>query len=135
MVRSDLASSGVMFSLDTETGFNDVVFITAAYGLGENVVQGAVDPDELYVHKPTFEKGHRAVLRRTLGSKKLKMIYGRGGTRYRVHNVTTSPVERARFCINDGEAMTLADYAIKVEKHYGKPMDMEWAKDGIDGEL
>ena len=136
MVRSDLASSGVMFSLDTETGFTDVVFITAAYGLGENVVQGAVDPDELYVHKPTFEKGHRAVLRRTLGSKKLKMIYGRGGTRHTVRNVTTSPGERACFCISDEEAMTLADYAIKVEKHYNnKPMDMEWAKDGIDGEI
>jgi len=135
MVRSDLASSGVMFSLDTETGFTDVVFITAAYGLGENVVQGAVDPDELYVHKPTFEKGHRAVLRRTLGSKKLKMIYGRGGTRHTVRNVTTSPEERTHFCISDEEAMTLADNAIKVEKHYGKPMDMEWAKDGIDGEI
>jgi len=136
MVRSDLASSGVMFSLDTETGFKDVVFITAAYGLGENVVQGAVDPDELYVHKPTFEKGHRTVLRRALGSKKLKMIYGRGGTRHRVRNVTTSPVERACFCISDEEAMILADYAIKVEKHYNnRPMDMEWAKDGIDGEL
>ena len=135
MVRSDLASSGVMFFLDTETGFSDVVFITAAYGLGENVVQGAVDPDELYVHKPTFEKGHRAVLRRTLGSKKLKMIYGRGGTRHTVRNVTTSPEERTRVCISDEEAMTLADNAIKVEKHYGKPMDMEWAKDGIDGEL
>jgi len=136
MVRSDLASSGVMFSLDTETGFRDVVFITAAYGLGENVVQGAVDPDELYVHKPTFEKGHRTVLRRSLGSKKLKMIYGRGGTRHTVHNVTTSPGERARFCISDDEAMTLADYAIRVERHYhNKPMDMEWAKDGVDGEI
>ncbi len=136
MVRSDLASSGVMFSLDTETGFRDVVFITAAYGLGENVVQGAVDPDELYVHKPTFVRGHRTVLRRTLGSKKLKMIYGRGGTRHTVRNVTTSPGERARFCISDDEAMTLADYAIRVEQHYqNKPMDMEWAKDGIDGEL
>ncbi|MFQ5642611.1 MAG: phosphoenolpyruvate synthase [Thiogranum sp.] len=136
MVRSDLASSGVMFSLDTETGFRDVVFITAAYGLGENVVQGAVDPDELYVHKPTFEQGHRVVLRRTLGSKKLKMIYGRGGTRHAVRNVTTSPGERARFCISDDEALVLADYAIRVEKHYNnKPMDMEWAKDGVDGEL
>ncbi len=135
MVRSDLASSGVMFSLDTETGFKDVVFITAAYGLGENVVQGAVDPDELYVHKPTFEKGHRVILRRTLGSKKIKMIYGRGGTRYRVRNVTTSSEERAHFCISDDEAMTLANYAIKVEKHYGRPMDMEWAKDGTDGKL
>jgi len=141
MVRADLVASGVMFSLDTETGFNDVVFITAAYGLGENVVQGAVDPDELYVHKPTFEQGYRAVLRRALGSKKIKMIYGRGGTRNATRNVPTSAEERARYCISDDEAMTLADYAIKVEKHYSekagcnKPMDMEWAKDGSDGHL
>jgi pyruvate,water dikinase len=141
MVRADLAASGVMFSLDTETGFNDVVFITAAYGLGENVVQGAVDPDELYVHKPTFEQGFRAVLRRTLGSKKIKMIYGRGGTRNATRNVPTSAEERARYCVSDDEVMTLADYAIKVEKHYSekagyhKPMDMEWARDGIDGQL
>jgi pyruvate,water dikinase len=141
MVRADLAASGVMFSLDTETGFNDVVFITAAYGLGENVVQGAVDPDELYVHKPTFEQGYRVVLRRALGSKKIKMIYGRGGTRNATRNVPTSQEERARYCISDDEAMTLADYAIKVEKHYSeragyhKPMDMEWARDGIDGQL
>jgi pyruvate,water dikinase len=141
MVRADLAASGVMFSLDTETGFNDVAFITAAYGLGENVVQGAVDPDELYVHKPTFERGFRAVLRRALGSKKIKMIYGRGGTRNATRNVPTSAEERARYCISDDEAMTLADYAIKVENHYSekagynKPMDMEWAKDGIDGQL
>ena len=141
MVRSDLAASGVMFSLDTETGFRDVVFITAAYGLGENVVQGAVDPDEFYIHKPTFEKGYRTVLRRGLGSKKLKMIYGRGGTREATRNVPTSAAERARFCISDADVMTLADYAIKVEKHYSRkagndrPMDMEWAKDGVDGEL
>jgi len=141
MVRSDLAASGVMFSLDTETGFRDVVFITAAYGLGENVVQGAVDPDEFYVHKPTFEQGHRAVLRRSLGSKKVKMIYGRGRTREATRNVPTSNAERARFCISDSEALQLADYAIKVEKHYSRkagndrPMDMEWAKDGIDNEL
>ncbi len=141
MVRSDLAASGVMFSLDTETGFRDVVFITAAYGLGENVVQGAVEPDEFYVHKPTFEKGHRAVLRRHLGSKKIKMLYAAGGTREMTRNVPVPETERMRFCISDEDALTLADYAIKVEKHYSRkaghemPMDMEWAKDGLDGEL
>jgi pyruvate,water dikinase len=141
MVRSDRAASGVMFSLDTETGFRDVVFVTGAFGLGENVVQGAVDPDEFYVHKPTFERGHRAVLRRSLGDKKIKMIYSSGHTRAKTRNVPTSPEERARYCISDEEVLTLADYAIKVEKHYSakagneRPMDMEWAKDGIDGEL
>ena len=141
MVRSDLAASGVMFSLDTETGFRDVVFITGAYGLGENVVQGAVDPDEFYVHKPTFEQGHRAVLRRQLGSKKIKMIYAAGRTREPTRNVPTPREDRQRFCISDEDVLTLAEYAIKVEKHYSrqaghdKPMDMEWAKDGIDGEL
>jgi len=141
MVRSDLAASGVMFSLDTETGFRDVVFITGAYGLGENVVQGAVDPDEFYVHKPTFEQGYRAVLRRTLGSKKIQMQYAKGRTREATHNVPTPKEDRQKFCINDSDVLTLADYAIKVEKHYSgkaghnKPMDMEWAKDGMDGEL
>jgi len=141
MVRSDLAASGVMFSLDTETGFRDVVFITGAYGLGENVVQGAVDPDEFYVHKPTFEQGFRQVLRRTLGSKKIKMIYAKGRTRESTRNVPTSAEERSRFCISDDEVLKLAEYAIKVEKHYSKkaghdkPMDMEWAKDRLDGEL
>lgn len=141
MVRSDLAASGVMFSLDTETGFRDVVFITGAYGLGENVVQGAVDPDEFYVHKPTFEQGFRAVLRRTLGSKKIQMQYATGRTREATRNVPTPEEYRQRFCINDADVLTLADYAIKVEKHYSnkvghnKPMDMEWAKDGVDGEL
>ena len=141
MVRSDLAASGVMFSLDTETGFRDVVFITGAYGLGENVVQGAVDPDEFYVHKPTFEQGHRAVLRRTLGPKKIKMIYAHGRTREPIRNVPTTADERERFCLNDEEVLTLADYAIKVENHYSekageaRPMDMEWAKDGPDGDL
>ncbi len=141
MVRSDLAASGVMFSLDTETGFRDVVFITGAYGLGENVVQGAVDPDEFYVHKPTFEAGHRAVLRRALGAKKIKMIYARGRTREATRNVPTSPDERARYCIDDADVLTLADYAIKVERHYSakagadRPMDMEWAKDGLDGRI
>ncbi len=141
MVRSDLASSGVMFSLDTETGFRDVVFITGAWGLGENVVQGAVDPDEFYVHKPTFERGHRAVLRRRLGSKKIRMIYASGHTREATRNVPTPRRDRERFCLSDQDVLTLADYAIKVEKHYSaqagqaRPMDMEWAKDGIDGEL
>ncbi len=141
MVRSDLAASGVMFSLDTETGFRDVVFITGAWGLGENVVQGAVEPDEFYVHKPTFEQGHRAVLRRHLGSKKIKMIYAEGGAKEMTRNVPVPEADRRRFCLDDAEVLTLADYAIKVEKHYSakaghpKPMDMEWAKDGIDGEL
>ncbi len=141
MVRSDLDASGVMFSLDTESGFTDVVFITGAYGLGENVVQGAVDPDEFYVHKPTFEQGHRAVLRRTLGAKKIKMVYSDGRTREPTHNIVTSAEERNRYCLNDADVLTLADYAIKIEKHYSakagqaRPMDIEWAKDGIDGTL
>ncbi|BBL58113.1 phosphoenolpyruvate synthase [Methylomonas koyamae] len=135
MVRSDLAASGVMFSLDTESGFKDAVFITGAYGLGENVVQGAVDPDEFYVHKPTFAQGYRAVLRRNLGAKKIKMVYSDGSTREPVRNVATANDERRRFCISDGEVLELADYAIKIERHYGRPMDMEWAKDGLDGRL
>ena len=141
MVRSDLASSGVMFSLDTESGFRDVVFITAAYGLGENVVQGLVDPDEFYVHKPTFMQDYRCVLRRVLGSKKIKMIYNNGNTREAVKNVITASKERQCFCLNDEDVLKLADYAIKIEQLYSKvagkdrPMDMEWAKDGLDGEL
>jgi pyruvate,water dikinase len=130
-----------MFSLDTETGFRDVVFITGAYGLGENVVQGAVDPDEFYVHKPTFEKGHRTVLRRKLGPKKIKMIYANERSNLPVRNVPTPVEDRERFCLSDDEVLTLADYAMKVEEHYtvkageDRPMDMEWAKDGPDGEL
>lgn len=141
MVRSDLSSSGVMFSIDTETGFQDAVFITGAYGLGENVVQGAVDPDEFFVHKPTFKKGARAVLKRHLGSKKIKMVYSTGNTKEPVKNVPTVKADRARFCITDEEALKLAEYAIKIEDHYSqqagyqKPMDMEWAKDGLTGEL
>ena len=141
MVRSDLDASGVMFSLDTDSGFSDVVFITGAYGLGENVVQGAVDPDEFYVHKPTFKQGYRTVLKRTLGAKKIKMIYSDGRTRESTQNVVTSEQERNRFCLTDKDVLTLADYAIKIENHYsakagqGKPMDMEWAKDGLDGRL
>ena len=135
MVRADLAASGVMFSLDTESGFRDTVFITAAYGLGENVVQGAVDPDEFYVHKPTFTDGFRCVLRRRLGAKKLKMIYASARSGEQVRNIPTSPQERARFCIDDDDVLTLADYALKVERHYQRPMDMEWARDGVDGQL
>lgn len=141
MVRSDIGAAGVIFTLDTETGFRDAVFITGGYGLGENVVQGAVDPDEFYVHKPTFKQGHRVVLRRSLGSKKIRMIYAHGGSRETTRNVPTDKQHRDRFCITDDEVMVLADYAIKVEEHYSRkageprPMDMEWAKDGIDGKL
>ena len=135
MVRSDLAASGVFFSLDTESGFRDVVFITGAYGLGENVVQGAVDPDEFYVHKPTFEAGHRAVLRRMCGDKAVKMVFVEGETKHTVRNVPTPKADRERYCIRDDDVLELADYAIKIERHYGRPMDMEWAKDGLDGKL
>jgi pyruvate,water dikinase len=135
MVRSDLAASGVFFSLDTESGFRDVVFITGAYGLGENVVQGAVDPDEFYVHKPTFAAGHRAVLRRLLGDKAVKMIFVEGETKQTTRNVPAPKADRERYCIGDEDVLELADYAIKIERHYGRPMDMEWAKDGIDGKL
>jgi pyruvate,water dikinase len=135
MVRSDLAASGVMFSLDTESGFRDAVFITGAYGLGENVVQGAVDPDEFYVHKPSFADGYRCVLRRNLGAKKIKMVYSDGNTHEATRNISTANSERNRFCINDDDVLTLADYALKIEAHYGRPMDMEWAKDGLDGQI
>ena len=135
MVRSDLAASGVMFSLDTESGFKDAVFITGAYGLGENVVQGAVDPDEFYVHKPTFAEGYRCVLRRTLGAKKIKMIYSDGRTHEATRNVATAAGERQQFCINDADVLQLAGYALKIEQHYQRPMDIEWAKDGLDGQL
>ncbi|MCV2369926.1 phosphoenolpyruvate synthase [Roseateles oligotrophus] len=141
MVRADIGAAGVMFTLDTETGFRDVVLITGSYGLGENVVQGAVDPDEFYVHKPSFELGFRAVLRRTLGSKKLKMVYAAGGARDSTRNLPTERAERERYCLEDAEVLTLADCAIRIEKHYtakagqARPMDCEWAKDGMDGRL
>ena len=124
-----------MFTLDTESGFRDVVFITGAYGLGENVVQGAVDPDEFYVHKPTFRQGHRAVLRRRLGEKEVKMVYRPGRTREPTRNVPTPKADRERFCLTDEEVLRLAEYAIRIEDHYGQPMDIEWAKDGVDGGL
>ena len=135
MVRSDLASSGVMFTLDTESGFNDVVFVTGAYGLGENVVQGAVDPDEFYVHKPTYRAGHRAVLRRLIGDKAVKMVFVEGGTKNTTRNIPTPKADRARFCVSDADVLELAGYACAIEEHYGRPMDIEWAKDGLDGQL
>ena len=135
MVRSDISSSGVMFSLDTESGFRDAVFVTGAYGLGENVVQGAVDPDEYYVHKPTYLAGHRAVLRRLLGDKAVKMILVEGETKNTTRNIPTPKADRARFCLTDEDVLELAGYACAIEQHYGRPMDMEWAKDGIDGKL
>ena len=141
MVRSDLASSGVMFTIDTESGHPDVVFITGAWGLGENVVQGTVDPDEFYVHKPTFRQGHRAVLRRTLGDKQVRMVYAPGRTREPVVNRPTPKADRARFCLSDADVLELAGAAIQIEEHYSRlagtarPMDIEWAKDGPDGAL
>ena len=135
MVRSDLSASGVMFSLDTESGFRDAVFITGSYGLGENIVQGAVDPDEFYVHKPTFAAGHRAVLRRNMGGKAIMMVYMEGDTRSTTRNIPTPTEDRERFCIGDADVLELAEYAIAIEAHYGHPMDMEWAKDGLDGKM
>ncbi len=136
MVRSDLGASGVMFTLDTESGFRDVVFITAAYGLGEMIVQGAVNPDEFYVHKPMLEQGRPAIVRRALGSKLEKMLFAgsaEAGRSTRV--VEVGPEERARFSLTDPEVLELARHALAIERHYGRPMDIEWAKDGADGKL
>ena len=140
MVRSDLAAAGVMFSIDTETGFLDAVLINASYGLGENVVQGSVNPDEYYVFKPTLKQGYRPILQKRLGSKEFKLIYDVGGSKM-VKNVPVPPDERVRFAITDDEILTLARWACVIEDHYGakrgvaSPMDMEWAKDGRTGEL
>ncbi|PZW71684.1 phosphoenolpyruvate synthase [Pseudomonas sp. URMO17WK12:I1] len=136
MVRSETGTAGVMFTLDTESGFRDVVFITGAYGLGETVVQGAVNPDEFYVHKQTLEAGRPAILRRNLGSKAIKMVYGdeaKAGKSVKVVDVDRA--DRARFCLTDAEVSELAKQAMIIEKHYGRPMDIEWAKDGDDGKL
>ena len=135
MVRSDLGSSGVMFTLDTDSGFRDVVFITAAYGLGETVVQGAVNPDEFYVYKPALRAGKRAVLRRNLGGKAIKMIYGDSGSQQRVRTVEVSPTDRNRFSLNDADILSLAQQALIIEQHYGAPMDIEWGKDGSTGAI
>ena len=146
MVRSDLGSSGVMFSIDTETGFRDVVFINAAFGLGENVVQGTINPDAFFVHKPTYKKGHKAVLRRKLGSKEKMLVFSEKINQANLakeftKNIKTPIEKRMKFAINDKEVLQLADWAMKIEEHYSEvkekytPMDMEWAKDGIDGKL
>src|SRR6516164_8348777 len=141
MFRSDLAASGVIFTLDTESGFRDVVFVTGAWGLGENIVQGKVDPDEFYVHKPTFRQGHRAVLSRSLGKKEMRLVYERGRGEASTRNLPTPKASQERFCLTDTEVLELADYAIRIEDHYSKlagqptPMDIEWAKDGEDGKL
>ena len=134
MVRSDIAASGVMFTLDTESGFDKVVFITGSYGLGEMVVQGAVNPDEFYVHKDTLAAGRPAVLRRTLGSKLIQMVYSKEGDD--PVEVIDIPAEKSsQFCINDAQVESLAHQAMIIEKHYKRPMDIEWALDGTDGEL
>ncbi|MEO3878831.1 phosphoenolpyruvate synthase [Rheinheimera fenheensis] len=136
MVRSDLASSGVMFSIDTESGFEDVVFITSSYGLGEMVVQGAVNPDEFYVHKPTLAAGRPAVVKRNLGSKKVEMVYsGEQGHGKQVKVVDITAERSRQFSLTDGEVEELAKQAVIIAKHYGRPMDIEWAKDGNDGKL
>ncbi|HLF32444.1 MAG TPA: phosphoenolpyruvate synthase [Xanthomonadales bacterium] len=133
MVRSDLGTSGVMFTLDTESGFRDAVFITASWGLGETVVQGAVNPDEFYVYKPALASGHDPILRRNRGAKAIEMVYSDSG-----RGVETRPVDlerTLRFCLSDSEVISLARQAVTIEQHYGKPMDIEWAKDGESGEL
>ncbi|MEM7565334.1 MAG: phosphoenolpyruvate synthase, partial [Pseudomonadota bacterium] len=132
MVRSDIGASGVMFSMDTETGFNDVVFITASVGLGECVVQGSVNPDEFYVHKSTLASNRPAIVRRNLGSKLIKMVYADSGG---VDTVDTTAEERARFSLSDNEVQALAAMAVTIEQHYGRPMDIEWGRDGNDGQL
>ena len=139
MVRSDLGAAGVMFTMDTESGFEDVVFITASYGLGETVVQGAVNPDEFYVHKPMLRAGNRALIRRNLGSKLIQMEFSTPEEKKatgKLVKTTDVPVElRNRYCLSDAEVEQLAAYALIIEQHYGRPMDIEWGKDGIDGQI
>ncbi len=139
MVRSDLGAAGVMFTIDTESGFKDVVFITSSYGLGETVVQGAVNPDEFYVHKPTLRAGKQAIIRRNLGSKLIKMEFASAADRAAsgklVNTVDTAPELRNRYSLTDADVAELAHYALIIEQHYGRPMDIEWGKDGGDGKL
>ncbi|HEX9474233.1 MAG TPA: PEP/pyruvate-binding domain-containing protein, partial [Steroidobacteraceae bacterium] len=135
MVRSDLGASGVMFTLDTDSGFREVVFITSSYGLGETVVQGAVNPDEFYVYKPGLRAGRPSILRRSLGAKAIKMIYADAGSAERVRTVEVPGAERARFSLSDAEVQQLARQALLIEEHYGCPMDIEWARDGTDEQL
>lgn len=139
MVRSDLGASGVMFTIDTESGFKDVVFITASYGLGETVVQGAVNPDEFYVHKPALKNGKFPIIRRNLGSKLIKMEFASSEEKAQsgklVKTVNTPPEQRNRYSLNDADVIELARYALVIEEHYGRPMDIEWGKDGHDGHI
>jgi pyruvate,water dikinase len=136
MVRSDLGAAGVMFTLDTESGFRDVVFITSAYGLGETVVQGSVNPDEFYVHKPMLEKGNPAIVRRILGSKLQAMVFDKSGSAGKSTKIVDVPkAEQHAFSLKDAEILELARYAVTIEKHYGRPMDIEWGKDGRDNKI
>jgi pyruvate, water dikinase len=135
MVRSDLGASGVMFTLDTDSGFRNVVFITSSYGLGETVVQGAVNPDEFYVYKAALRSGHAPILRRTLGAKAIKMVYGAPGAAARVTTVDVAPEDRRRFSLTDQDLIELAKQALIIEEHYGTPMDIEWGKDGETGKI
>ncbi|MBV8380163.1 MAG: phosphoenolpyruvate synthase [Paucibacter sp.] len=139
MVRSDLGSAGVMFTIDTESGFKDVVFITSSYGLGETVVQGAVNPDEFYVHKPALKNGKFPVIRRNLGSKLIRMEFAtpeeKAASGKLVHTIDNAPEARNRYSLTDTEVVELARYALVIEQHYGRPMDIEWGRDGVDGRL
>jgi pyruvate,water dikinase len=135
MVRSDLGSAGVMFTLDTDSGFRDVVFITSAYGLGETVVQGAVNPDEFYVYKPALRAGKKAVLRKNLGGKAIKMVYAPPGSAERVRTVDVAAADRNRFSLDEADIVSLSQQALIIEKHYGTPMDIEWGKDGSTGKI
>lgn len=132
MVRSDIGASGVMFSIDTESGFSDAVFITSSWGLGECVVQGSVNPDEFYVHKPTLASNRPAILKRSRGAKRIKMVYGQNTA---VETIDVDLQEQHRFSLNDDDVQSLARMAVIIEQHYGRPMDIEWGKDGQDGEL
>jgi pyruvate,water dikinase len=135
MVRSDLGASGVMFTLDPDSGFRDVVFITASWGLGETVVQGAVNPDEFYVYKPALRAGKLAILRRNLGGKAVKMVYAPAASTERVQTVAVPAADRRRFCLSDADIVTLARQALIIEEHYGRPMDIEWGRDGASGAI
>jgi len=139
MVRSDLGAAGVMFTIDTESGFEDVVFITSSYGLGETVVQGAVNPDEFYVHKPMLKAGKRALIRRNLGSKLIQMVFStpeeKASTGKLVNTIDVPTEQRNRYSLTDADVEQLAHYALVIEQHYGRPMDIEWGKDGVDGQL
>ncbi|MEY4643032.1 MAG: hypothetical protein RLZZ227_3026, partial [Pseudomonadota bacterium] len=134
MVRSDVGSAGVAFTLDPESGFDKVIYLTAAWGLGENVVQGAVNPDEFYVFKPALAAQKRSIVRRRLGAKENKMLYAQGGPKPIV-NVATSAAERSRYCVSEADVLVLARWCLLIETHYGRAMDIEWAKDGVSGEL